>query len=252
MILSSSYINDTEKTALISSNAILGLYYSGVTFDNMFITSEYTQIASSIFIFIPVFIQNYTLGIYNCHFQHQGLVYDSLYPSNLLVENVTLDMHRSSGGFQDVINCNFPEADLDSSMVFKNVKFYNSDNRPANVPMSISLIFYSGPGDFALDNVLFNTYSDFSDFALSLAIFSSFICNPMTDTPRYFNFTDVSMTTDVPDGMSSSDVFSTIFISFFGPQFEDVYMTFNNITIYDIADNDYRVLRVSHSSKFTH
>ena len=48
---------------------------------------------------------------------------------NLHIENIDVDFYRNSDGFDMIMQCNYPEAALDTDMYAKNTTFYASKKR---------------------------------------------------------------------------------------------------------------------------
>jgi len=99
MIISNSKIPEMDKLSLLISDVIFNVYRSGFSIDGVYLTTQYNNLNSYRFIFFPVQMGNHVITITNADIQYEGVLFYSSFYVNLDIENVTIDMHTSRGGF---------------------------------------------------------------------------------------------------------------------------------------------------------
>ena len=99
------------------------------------------------------------------------------YPTNAVIQNVQIDASRLKSGFVFDINCNYPEAVLQSKVSFNNITaFYSQKKTSYNWAR---IIYYQGPANVTASNLNFVDYfSSYDDYKSTIYITSSQACQP--------------------------------------------------------------------------
>ena len=121
MVTNSTYITDEERLRIATQTSIFLFFKSSFTLENLELISEHVDINLNIIFIFPVYLQHRTAFYKDLDFAVSGtiqLVYD---PLNLELENINIDQYKSIGGFDMLMECNYPEANLDAHLHAKNI-----------------------------------------------------------------------------------------------------------------------------------
>ena len=77
----------------------------------------------------------------------------------LVFEGNTLNKNRGTFGFNMGVDCNYPEANLTNSILFKDNMFFMDAEGPFVMPTN-NFINYHGPGNISFINNTWRVYHD--------------------------------------------------------------------------------------------
>ena len=157
MITNNTNITDEEVLKVTIEDSLILCLKSSVTLQNLELTTEYDSVFSDYMFVYPVFLQDRRATFKDLHFRTSGTILRAYDPLYLYIENLDVDYYRNSGGFDMVMSCNYPEANLDASMYVLNTSFYYSQDKLIN-SMTGAGIESQLPGDMIIDDHQANTY----------------------------------------------------------------------------------------------
>ena len=142
---------------LESSDYVIIVNRCNLSINNVDVYSQITSTSLNVDFILPIHQFSSKVTLTNMHFQVKGNVYwNNIASSNLLVENVTLDMFESTGGFMYISECTY-EGDLNlASLEFYNIYAYTSQEHY----LTNGLIINRGNANTTINNITVETYVD--------------------------------------------------------------------------------------------
>ena len=171
-----------------------------------------------------------TVTLINIDFKSQGRIFQSRNQLNVYFENLDIDMYRNTGGIYLSIRCVYPLPIVNNLLYFNNMTIYFSQDRADGLVFANSAFLHSGDGDVVINNVKINIYSLASDFAFGLALFSSKPWNASSTDIRYFNISNVYITTFPSLVYDKTSYFTSLFWLVSGGTLGLSFVKFENIT----------------------
>ena len=156
-IFNNTAITEQEKFKVEFNDYNIMVLRSNFMIENMNIVSERADIYNEVFLFFHVYIQDKTITIKNIHFNVSGTISMTYDPLNMNLINIDVDYHRSSGGFEMETFCNYPEAELDTTIFADNLTFYYGNSRTVN-PVRKNQLRNQQPGNYIVSNYRSETY----------------------------------------------------------------------------------------------
>ena len=180
---------------LPSGGTLLYVVNSGLTMRNLLLSSDYLNSFSTTWWFNCVYVGTKTVTLTNIDFKSQGKILQSTFQLNLYFENVDIDMYRNTGGIYLFFIWMYPVPVYNSLLYFNNMTMYFSQDRAKNLQFANSAFSHFGDGDIVMNNVTINLYSLASDTAFGIALYAVKPWNASSTDIRYYNLTNVYMTT---------------------------------------------------------
>ena len=157
-ITNNADITEEEKQRLDLNDYNILILRSNFMIQNMNITSDRFDIFNDVVLFYNVYIQNKTITIKDMHFNVSGTISLAYDPLNMNLMNIDVDYHRNSGGFEQVMFCNYPEAVLDTTVFVDTIHFYYTNDRKV-VPVRKQALRSQQTGTFIVKNYLSNMFT---------------------------------------------------------------------------------------------
>ena len=129
MITNNDNITDEEVLKVSIEKSVFLLLKSSATIQNLELSTQYNNIYSDFMFVYPVYLQDRKVTMKDLHISVSGTilrVYDPLY---IWIENIDVDYYRNLGGFDMIMDCNYPEANLHANMYALNTSFYYGSER---------------------------------------------------------------------------------------------------------------------------
>ena len=123
MITNNDNITDEEVLKVSIEKSVFLLLRSSATIQNLELSTQYNNIYSDFMFVYPVYLQDRKVTMKDLHISVSGTilrVYDPLY---IWIENIDVDYYRNLGGFDMIMDCNYPEANLHANMYALNTSF---------------------------------------------------------------------------------------------------------------------------------
>jgi hypothetical protein len=100
-----------------------------LTIENLSIKRDPADVEKSTILFLPIYLQNKTFTMKNLYIQVVGSIMFAYDPLNIHFENLDIDIYAWKEAVRFEITCNYPEAALDTVVIYKNITAYNSQER---------------------------------------------------------------------------------------------------------------------------
>ena len=156
-IFNNTSITEQEKLNVEFNDYNIMVLRSNFMIENMNIVSERADIYNDVFLLFHVYIQDKTITIKNMHFNVSGTISMTYDPLSMNLINVDVDYYRNLGGFDMATICNYPEAELDTTIFVDNLTFYYSNGRTVN-PVLQNQLRNQQPGNYVVSNYRSETY----------------------------------------------------------------------------------------------
>ena len=176
---------------LESSDYVIIVNRCNLDMNNIDVYSQITSNSLNVDFILPIHQFSNKVTLTNMHFQVKGTVYsNSIASSNLLVENATLDMFESTGGFVYISACTY-EGDLNlASLEFYNIYAYTSQEHY----LTNGLILNRGNANTTINNITVETYVDTTAALRSITYRFLPTCSPQDDVTQVFEIDSMLMT----------------------------------------------------------
>jgi hypothetical protein len=201
----------------------------------MFLTSKMGMF-TKLLIFRAIQQQTKEFAVYNSHVFTESQFFTTLDPFVIDVQNSTFDLYKSTGLFLLSITWNYPEANVDMMIRMVNAELYYSQDRPDGVALENSFIYHFASGSVILENVNFETYAVISDFAHNALLVLRGTWNPFSSEPKFYNITNVTMTTYKPKSPHITDAFAAFNLAFSVIPNQPIFIKVSNMTIFDMQN----------------
>ena len=181
------------------------LLKSSATIQNLELSTQYNNIYSDFMFVYPVYLQDRKVTMKDLHISVSGTilrVYDPLY---IWIENIDVDYYRNLGGFDMIMDCNYPEANLHANMYALNTSFYYGSERAVN-PTTGAQLESGLPGDMVVVDHVADTYIYFHEKHGLVVFKTSESCTPDNDVDRDVNITNANVT--IPEPLSVGNLIS--------------------------------------------
>ena len=146
-------LTEQERMRLEFDNYNILIMRSNFMMQNINITSDRASVYDDVILFYSVYIQDRTITMKNMHFSVSGTISYTYDPLNMNMINIDVDYHRNLGGFDQDMFCNYPEAVLDTTVLFDNIHFYYGSDREV-IPVNKQALRNQQPGKFIVNNYL--------------------------------------------------------------------------------------------------
>ena len=199
--LDNSEFSGNEKGQLTATKRYMKVVRSSITFSNVNVMhTDFSSNSASILIDL-MYLQDKKLTISkystfyhiaNCNFNVSGVIAQSFDPLGIHLENIFIDIWALDIAFDFIPSCGYPEANLTSGIVMRNITtdcsiFTTEVKRPR-------VIFYSGPGNVLVDTMyLPNSYSNILSFAGAFYLSVETVCQLTDAEPRNVDINNVYM-----------------------------------------------------------
>ena len=199
--LDNSEFSENEKGQLMYSKRYIKAVRSSITLTNLNVMhTDFSSNSGSIMVDL-IYLQDKTLTISkystfyhiaNSNFNVSGIIAQSFDPLGIHLENIFIDIWALDIAFDLIPSCGYPEANLTSGIVMKNITtdcsiFTTEVKRPR-------VIFYSGPGNVFVDTMyLPNSYSNILSFAGAFFLSIESVCILTDAEPRNVDINNVYM-----------------------------------------------------------
>ena len=160
--------------------------------ENINMMSERADLYHNVFLLFYVYIQDKTITVKNMHFNVSGSISMTYDPINMNLINVDVDYYKNFGGFDMQMFCNYPEAELDTTIFVDNITFYYGSERAVN-PISRRTLRNQQPGKYIVNNYYAETYVAQNEQHGMLSLYLSQDCLRDVDTLRQFNVTNATL-----------------------------------------------------------
>ena len=123
-VINNTAITEQERLRVEFNDYNILVLRSNFMIQNMNVISERADINNDVFLMFFVYIQDKTITIKDMHFNVSGTISMAYDPLNMNLINTEVDYYRNLGGFEQVMFCNYPEAELDTTVFVDNIHFY--------------------------------------------------------------------------------------------------------------------------------
>ena len=124
---------------------------SNFIIQNIDIISDRADLYNDVTLLFLVFIQDKTITLQDMHLSVSGTISITYDPLNMNLINLDVDYHRNLGGFEQVMFCNYPEAELNTTVYVENITFYYARDK-AVYPVRKQVLRSQQPGNFIVNN----------------------------------------------------------------------------------------------------
>ena len=125
--------------------------------ENMNVISERADIYNDVSFLFFVYIQEKTITLKDTHFNVSGTISMTYDPLSMNLINLDVDYYRNLGGFEMETFCNYPEAELDTTIFADNITFYYGNGRAVH-PVRKQVLRNQQPGNYIVNNYRSDTY----------------------------------------------------------------------------------------------
>ena len=157
-IFNNSGITEQEKLRIEFNDYNILVQRSNFMMQNMNVISERADIFNDVTFLSYAYIQNKTITLKDMYFNVSGTISMTYDPINMNLINIDVDYYRNSGGFEQVVFCNYPEAALNTTMYVDNIHFYYGNDREV-IPVRKQALRSQQTGAFIINNYLSNVFS---------------------------------------------------------------------------------------------
>ena len=187
-----SSLTSSEKEKINIHDYTFFMVRSNFMIQNMYITSNYIyiQVIDPV-IFFPVYIQDKRVIFKDLRIDAYGTMSMAYDPLNLYLENIHVNFYRGLGGFDMFIECNYPEASIDTDMHVRNVSFA-FDNEKIVIPISRSITRSNLPGSFYVTDYYSDMYLMSNEPLGLLAFIILSSCTPTEEANIFYNITNAT------------------------------------------------------------
>ena len=155
-IITEGGYTESENSQLNNNRVTLYTVRSNTYIDNIDVQRDSSDIdKSTIFLYI-VYLQDKIIQMTNMDINITGTIANGIDPFNGFFENITIDAYALRRGMEFQTLWDYPEATLQSELLFNNIKTIRSSD--TSILFSPNIIMYFGPGNMTIKN------SDFTEF----------------------------------------------------------------------------------------
>ena len=144
-------ITEQERLKVEFNDYNILVLQSNFMMQNINVLSERADLYNDVNLLFYVYIQDKTITLQDMHISVSGTISLTYDPLNMNLINIDVDYHRNLGGFEMVMFCNYPEAELNTTVFVDNIKFYYANDRAVN-PVRKQALRNHQPGSFIVNN----------------------------------------------------------------------------------------------------
>ena len=151
VIFNNSDITEQERLRVEFNDYNIMILRSNFMIQNMNVISDREDLFNDVSLLFFVYIQDKTITLKDMHLSVSGTLSMTYDPISMNLINLDVDYYRNLGGFEMEVVCNYPEAELDTTIFVDNITFYYGSDR-AVVPVRKQLLTNQQPGNFIVNN----------------------------------------------------------------------------------------------------
>ena len=128
-VLNNSAITEQERLKVEFNDYNILILRSNFMIENINIISERADLYNDVSLLFFVYIQDKTITLKDIHLNVSGTISMTYDPISMNLINLDVDYYRNLGGFEQVMFCNYPEAELNTTIFVDNIHFYYGSER---------------------------------------------------------------------------------------------------------------------------
>ncbi|CAI2369286.1 unnamed protein product [Moneuplotes crassus] len=207
-ISSDSQISSEDKDLVLNSgNGILYLFKTSLQLDELYISTEYSNIGINKIFLNPIQLLDRKVSIASSNILHTGRFLHSSQQMSLEVANSEFDLHKSQGGFNLLLSCIQGQAKLPISTRVSNTKFYFSQDPPDSLTTNFPPFVQNGGHDVSVENVTLMFYGDSGANGFNFLLRPDQTCDSSEMTQRIISLKDIKIGSDPSWGYAPEDMY---------------------------------------------
>ena len=126
MIHDNTEITESEKTTLTIEKILIAVQRSNFAMCNMNLYSNYSDVYDENNFIWGLYIQERLISIHDLHVNISGIIFKTLDPLNMNIQNIDVDYYKTLGGIRMDSKWNYPEVTLDNDNSSINENIYSN------------------------------------------------------------------------------------------------------------------------------
>ena len=237
--LNQDLMEDDEISKVLNSNIVFLVNRAGFTLKRMNVIAIFASTSTTVEAIRSTYNHEKTLSLISTYFQIQGeILMNQEVGTNLYFDYFEADVYATIEAIVYLIKCNFPEAVLNHTVVFKNMYVYNSQPRIINLFTTFQV---TGDPNITLSNATWDVYGSSSEDVAPFEVQIEPDCLPQDSLTRYIQVDSNYVDLKENDG---SDRFSGFYMEFSETTPRTEIITFENNIFENMPNSIYSMIDI--------